>query len=142
MNDDKEEDTANQRPAMEPQITIDKDGGLHFDGSTEELHSYIDRLNQSVAWMNRYWERYLNAQELSRIAEIRAWWKEDSGGISELSPEGWPTYSFPEPGTEAFARLREISQFHRLAEDRMIAEAELRERDEAKAGTNPSTSAK
>jgi hypothetical protein len=79
-----------QQPATTPRITIDKKGGLHFDGSTEELHSHIDRLNQSVAWMNSHWEEYLTAQELSRVAGIRPWWKEDSGGLAELTQEGWP----------------------------------------------------
>jgi hypothetical protein len=127
--------------AASPEITIDENGGLHFDGSTEELHSYIDKLNESVYWMQAYWEEYLNREELIHVSEIREWWKDDSGGISELSPEGWPTYSFPEPGTEAFVRMMEIAQFHRIAQDRMIEEAEIRDREEAKAGTNPPTPA-
>jgi hypothetical protein len=133
---------ADQQQAREPQVSVDENGRLHFDGSTEELHSYIDRLNQSVAWMNAKWEEYLNAQELSRVAEIREWWKEDSAGIAELTPEGWPPNgSFPELGTQAFEYMREISEFHRIAEGRMIEAAEIRERDEVKAGTNLPTSA-
>jgi|HubBroStandDraft_6_1064221.scaffolds.fasta_scaffold00015_114 hypothetical protein len=113
------------QPEPKPQITIDKQGGLHFSGSTEELHSYIDRLNVTVAWMNSNWERFLDTQELSRIAEIREWWSEDSGGAAELTPEGWPPNgSFPEPGTQAFEYMREISQLHQIAEARMIDEEE------------------
>lgn len=111
----------------EPHITVDHEGGLHFDGSAEELHSYVDTLNQSVAWMNSQWERYLNPQELSRVAEIRQWWKDDSGDISEPTPEGWPPNgSFPELGTLASEYMREIAQLHRIAEDRMIAEEHLK----------------
>ena len=141
VDDEVDDEMKGLKPGPRSQIRIDESGGLHFNGSTEELHSYVDTLNQSVAWMNSHWEEYLNSQQLSRVAEIRAWWKNDSGGISELSPEGWPTYGFPEPVTEAFARLTEISQFHRLAEERMVAAAEISEGDEAKVGTNPPASA-
>jgi hypothetical protein len=30
-----------RQPEPEPQIIIDKDGSLHFNGSTEELHSIL-----------------------------------------------------------------------------------------------------
>ncbi len=133
---------ADKQPAPEHQITVDNEGGLHFDGSAEELHSYVDTLNQSVASMYARWEKYLNAQELSRVGEIREWWHEDSAEREELTAEGWPPNgSFPEPGTRAFEYMREIAQFHRVAEDRMIAEAENREEEGAEAGTNPLTSA-
>jgi hypothetical protein len=119
-----------QQPEPKPQIIIDERGGLHFNGSTDELHSYIDRLNETVAKMNAQWERYLNPQELSRVAEIREWWKEDSAGAVELNPDGWPPPNgFPEIGTQAFQYMSEISDFHRIAERRMIDEAELRERE-------------
>jgi hypothetical protein len=120
----------------EPQIIIDKEGGLHFSGSTEELHNYIDRLNETVAKMNSEWERYLNAGELSRVAKIREWWHEDSGGLAELTPEGWPPNgSFPEVGTQAFALMREIAGLHRIAEGRMIEEEDARERETGELGT-------
>ena len=75
--------------------------------------------------MNTQWERYLNPQELSRVAEIRNGGKTYSAGLEELTPEGWPPNgSFPELGTPACEYMREIAQLHRLAEDRMIAEVE------------------
>lgn len=132
----------NRQSEPQPQIIIDNKGGLQFNGSTEELHSYIDRLNETVAWMNSNWERYLNPTELSRVAEIREWWHEDSGGVAELTPEGWPPNgSFPEPGSQAFEYMREISRFHQIAEGQMIAEAEVCETDGTKESSNPPTSA-
>jgi hypothetical protein len=126
---------AERQGAPEPEISIDKEGGLHFNGSTEELHAYIDKLNQTVALMNSLWEHYLNAQELSRVAEIREWWF--SAGAAELTPEGWPPSGFPEAGTQAFEYMREISRFHQIAEGRMIEEEEARDRQSQTA--NPAT---
>jgi hypothetical protein len=119
---------AERQRAPEHEISVDKDGRLHFDGSTEELHTYIDRLNETVARMNREWEKHLDPRELRRVAEIRDWWKEDSGGVAELTLEGWPRSGFPEAGTQAFEYMREISRFHQIAEGRMIEEEEARDR--------------